>query len=252
MINFLFSAYRFSDLEIYLLRRLEKTYYLKRFEYKRWPEVYYIERRNYPYDIIEEEQTDMDYNTFNIDFLGVYVYNADLNGNSCFEGRIFLFKDRIERCAHLIADRLSMPEDIMTTYLNLIVLIHEFGHWYTHWCSKQNQKHRAENFQYSEKSVKETMAQLTVLWSLMKLNNTETKIISKIFDYLSSRQSPPYQRFKDLSRSYSKVQTIIKRYFRALEDPSLGINYLLYGKNSTQKLQTDTTNRTTQRLCGRK
>jgi len=233
--DFLFSSYRFNDLEIYLLKRLERKYFNKCFNSDLWPEVYYIDHKDYPFEKLEEELGEFP-NYHDIDYLGVYVYNKSLDSDSSdanlLEGRIFLFKDRIEGTSEKIAYCLELNDDSALEILKIIVLIHEFGHWYTHWCSKEKHLRRANNFNKASKSVKETMAQLTVLWALFKLNNDHIKMIKTVFEWLTERQSAPYQKYQLLGNQSSKIITIIKRYFYILDYMNDDFDFLWTGNKS--------------------
>jgi hypothetical protein len=170
---------------------------------------------------------------YNIDYLGLYV-----NGSSK-EGHIRIFRDRIISCARRIANNLNVNEYHVVNDLLTIVLIHEIGHWFTHSCHINNRRIRIKGFASQEKIIKESMAQLTVVWSMMKLKNDATKRINLVFDYLVERQPYPYQAFRELGKKQSHAKTILKRYGYIADDYEnnygLDFNYFLHGDKIYKK-----------------
>jgi len=228
------KPYRFNILECYLLKRIEKIYLDSAYAFYRWPEVYIGDIHDFPpinndkYDTINK-----DYNSHDIDYLGHYVYQ---NSN---EGHIRIYKDRIKDCAFRIAKNLGINGFHVMNDLLTIVLIHEIGHWFTHSCHVNNKNIRLKGFASQAEIMVESMAQLTVVWSMMKLKNDAIKRITLVFEYLVERQSYPYQAFKELGKKQTHVKTLLKRYGYIADDYEnnygLDFNYFLHGDKIYKK-----------------
>ena len=229
------KPYRFNILECYLLKRVEKIYLDSGYEFYRWPEVYFGNFEDFPQAKILDEEPELDNELYyyNIDYLGLYVYDYSK------EGHIRIFRDRIIRCARRIANNLKLNEYQVVNDLLSIVLIHEIGHWFTHSCHINNKRIRLEGFTSQEKIIKESLAQLTVVWSIMKLKNDAIKRINLVFDYLVERQSRPYQAFRELGKKQSHAKTLLKRYGYIADDYEnnygLDFNYFLHGDKIYKK-----------------
>lgn len=227
MIGINILAYRFSRLEQYLLSRTEKSFLKSGFEFDRWPEVYYgcfndFTKSKWLQN--DDHYIEKDYNIYNPDYLGMYVYDSGS------EGHILLFKDRIYKCADRISIKLNLNVTEVVDVLKAIVLIHEFGHWKTHWCHNVNTNQRRGKFINLSKVITESLAQLNVVWSIMKLKNKRIAHIKMVFDYLVSQQEWEYQEFLLLRNKQTHIKTILKRYANIL-DKGLGPDYLIYGTN---------------------
>lgn len=153
------KAYRFTEEE------LEKMMWLKKlfenngytFEPNRFPEVYYDD-----FDTVKDVFTWIESGHEGTpDYLGMYIYNFEKGfiGKPCDkskEGIIILFKDRIENyCSSSITSIDSV---------RFVVLMHELGHWLSHWPKKDNYNWRI-GFHLPNKHTKEALAQLIAYWS---------------------------------------------------------------------------------------
>jgi hypothetical protein len=226
------KPYRFSDLEFSLLSQTRKIFINTGYVFDRWPEIYFNDFDDFDnscndYDL---DEIGKDYNIYNPDLLGSYVY---VNGE---EGHIRLYKDRIRKCSIVIADQLNFHRHYVENTIRLIVLIHEIGHWLTHFCHSENYEIRREGFKNQEKIIKETLAQLCVLWTLNKQKKV-TKNEMIIFNHLVDHQPYPYKSFRDLGRKQTYIYTLLKRYERIADFNyhiyATSFDFLKYGKKST-------------------
>lgn len=151
------SAYRYSTPELEKIITLKKLFEENGYVFNpdRFPEVYYIDYEVYQQRYPEHETEDQE----SIDYLGVYVFNVD-GENTVFtqsqEGTIVLFKDRIEN----YCSRHSVSEDAV----RFVVLMHELGHWLSHWSIHENQQWSL-GFHLPNKRTKEALAQLIAYWA---------------------------------------------------------------------------------------
>jgi hypothetical protein len=234
MFNASIKPYRYNAFELFLLKRVEKIYIDSGYSFFRWPEIYFGNYKDFPNIKSDKEDTlEIDYNPYDIDYLGHYVYAHNK------EGHIRIYKDRIENSANRIAKNLGLAWiDVMNNLLT-IVLIHEIGHWVTHSCHTKNRRIRLQGFASQEKIIVESLAQLTVVWSTLKLKNEEIKDFNKVFDYLVDRQPYPYQEFRRLGNKQSHVKTLLKRYGYIADDYEFNFgydfNYFLNGNKIYKK-----------------
>jgi hypothetical protein len=126
-------SYRFSVEELEKMIWLKKEIFEKygySFKRNRFPEVYYCEVEEIKHLLPENLRGD----EMNPDYLGIYFdffpSSAGMSRNDYFggkseEGKIVLFKDRIEA---LCARNKSLSED----NVRFVVLMHELGHWMSH------------------------------------------------------------------------------------------------------------------------
>lgn len=237
------KPYRFSSNECYLLKRIEKVFLNSEYIFYRWPEIYFGNFDDFPHDrrsipqFDKEDEESGDLYFMKIDYLGVYIYEKNR------EGHIRIYRDRIIKSAKSIANDLKIPESEVINDLLTIVLLHEIGHWFTHYCHSINQIQRREGFAYQEKIIKESLAQLTVVWSIMRLRNKEIKRLSRIFDYLVDCQSYSYTAFKKLGSRQTHVKTLLKRYGYIADDHiynfGYDFNYFLNGIKVFKKRNTN-------------
>ncbi|MEX0596821.1 MAG: hypothetical protein WD512_09990 [Candidatus Paceibacterota bacterium] len=216
------------------------------FEFRpdRFPEVYYVEYEEFKSHC--EVIGNRDEGT--IDYLGVYVNRYDNHDyfqnygltpcSKSEEGFIVLFKDRIEHY--------SKRESLQDSSVRFIVLMHELGHWLTHWAfdrDKNNSfkdlnKNWSVGYHLNNKHTHESLAQLIAFWTcdmnidLLKalifltpkgMRNTE---ISKIIESGSLNDIPidvhdPYGRYwllKEISASdlLSKIKEL-RRFWMILD-----------------------------------
>ena len=210
------KAYRLSPDEIYHLKKIER--YGGTYSFQRWPEIYW---GNPPEEL---QFSDVPINSYDTDMLG--GYHSGKNA----EGHIELYQERITACADEIAIDLGL--DFETTYADLcyIVLMHEMGHWFTHWCHKDAFQYRRNGYLLQPTEVKETLAQLTVMWSFSRLSNAKVKRRKKIFFHLAEQQSQPYQHVLKFESFYTKRGTVLRRFNDLLDEKDWGIEYLLDGR----------------------
>ena len=228
------KAYRFSKLELSHMERLLQVFRASEYDLIRWPEVYYCDHKDlYPDDEIDtNDKLRYENNIYIPDYLGIYKFDIYR------EGFIVLFKDRIKDCSKRISNELSLDYYETFDAIKFIVLMHELGHWITHWCHTSNQIQRSINFHYQSTAVLESMAQLSFVWSIFGLKNAEIIKYREIFYYLVEHQPREYQMFLKLDNSTTKTKeerkfsnkaTIIKRYNKIL-DENLNFGFLLNGK----------------------
>lgn len=202
------SQYRLSNNELLLLNNLNEIYSKNGFYIDKWPEIYYCDYNiaKQHFEILDEEYPEDNY-IFNPDFLGIYRYNYNK------EGIIILFRDRILNASSIFHNknkRFNNLDEIITL-LKTKVLIHEIGHWLTHSCAIINKDEIL--FQYSAlpKVIKESLAQLTVIWSFYK-HKTEFEYKLESFARLFMPKQPkPYYEFNKIHHLYSP-EIILKRY----------------------------------------
>lgn len=219
--------YRFNPFEMDLLQRLTFKVYLnnQNFIMNRWPIIFWGDfdksnkkkKVNDDYDDFENR----DYNIYDIDLLGRYIYPKNQ------EGYIEIYGDRIHECALRISVNLNLDFQLTRSLLQSIVLLHEIGHWFSHYCFRDNLKHRMHIFPHQTKEIKETIAQLSVLWSVLRLKNQRVNTLRLIMDFLAPRQSWEYNQFLLLGKKYSKTSTILNRYVQLLDSENCDLNYLL-------------------------
>lgn len=230
----LISAYRLSDDEIYLMKKLEKVYNSQGCKINRWPEIYYANHNEFdnghPFDLKDRDGYLYDKGNnfeaiFITDYLGVYIYE---HGK---EGHIRIYKDRIEKCVKRISHALQIDFNEAIDVLRIKVLLHELGHWFSLWLFKEQNGSIAPNRTYSlSKEVVESLAQLSIPWSIQGLKNNLVKRINELFVWLVPKQPYAYGVFHNINVKPSHKATILKRYKAILNDPNKDIDYLLKGK----------------------
>lgn len=230
MITIPLEAYRLSMDELAYIKKLQELFEYNGYYFNRLPEIYYDlsdfcnERQRI---IDDEEECDIIYN---IDYLGVYVYQYDK------EGTITLYRNRIINCAEKIAFEIGISEKAVIEYLRMIVLFHELGHWITHWCHKKKQKARAKSYEKQSVEVKEIMAQLTVVWAIMNNNGSiMNKGVNEVFNALVEKQTKVYKKFRKFGQRFDPVK-IIKEYENLIESKD-NYNYLLNYSNFTSDIE---------------
>jgi hypothetical protein len=148
------------------------------------PEVYCDDLKNAIQIFPHVEHTKND-NT--PDHLGIYTYllkdDEDMANEELFqcaesyEGVIVLFEDRIKNWCN--GNQTFRESDV-----KLVVLMHELGHWLTHWAySKIDDKNLANweiGFNRNITHTKEAFAQLIAYWACEKLGEKYTDILLKL------------------------------------------------------------------------
>lgn len=225
------TPYQFSQFELDKMNRLHDAFLkYNLFTVERWPKVYWGTRSesDRPYEDEESPDstrpTERNYNVkYRTDYLGVYRFERHK------EGVIELYSDRISDCAKSMAKELNFDFELTFELLRAIVLLHELGHWFTHWCIRDNKFHRQSAFALiaEDKFITETMAQLAVIWGCGTLKNQKVRTMLKLMDELGNRQPPPYFQYKKLGKKTSKRSTIQKRYLLLLDRLNIDVEYLL-------------------------
>lgn len=161
------KAYRFNDVEMSRLTWLKQCFNSNGFDFTglRHPEVYYADFNELDMPIKSQEKIK---NDILPDYFGVYQYQCKytdnesiLNAESPFEsssqeGRIILFKDRIEEFCN--------KRNLLVDNVNFVVLMHEWGHWVTHW-PKYRKFNWHKGFHRPLTMTKEGLAQLIAFWA---------------------------------------------------------------------------------------
>jgi hypothetical protein len=225
------KPYQFSQFELGKMNRLHDAFLkYKLFTVERWPSIYWGNRSesDRPYGDDENqdnsERIGRDYNIkYQTDYLGVYRHKSH------DEGVIELYSDRISDCAKSISIRLEMDFDLTLELLRATVLLHELGHWFTHWCILDNKYQRQSAFAIiaQDKFITETMAQLAVIWACEGLKKQKDKMLKIIMDDLANHQPPPYYQYKKLGKKTGQRSRIQNRYLKLLDLGNIDIDYLL-------------------------
>ncbi len=222
------KSYRFTHEEHDYMRNLRKNYLKFGYEFTRWPEVYWVHSefgQNTEVFIEKINRVDEEDPYCNPDYLGVYQYGYGT------EGIIKLYSDRIAEASERLAGYLKIDPIYTRDLLKFKVLMHELGHWFTHWCHTDNRNNRQSEFSNQGRVVVETMAQLTVVWAIKGRNNKFTRDVNKLFDFMVPRQPYEYKQFKRLGKKVTHMGTLLKRYNRILDYLTDDEEFLLTGKS---------------------
>lgn len=222
-----------------LLRRLTFDVYLKNqhFTMDRWPIIYWgdFDRSNRDYSLNStgdlNENSNYENRRFDIDLLGCYIYSKDN------EGEIEIYRDRIYVCAKEISMVLDLDFELTRNLLQTIVLLHEIGHWFSHCCFNSNTRHRMYVFTYQTSEIKETIAQLSVIWPTLGLRNKKVNTLREIMEFLSHNQSWPYRQYLRLGKKNSKKSTILNRYVQLLDSENCDLDFLLLERNKMNPIR---------------
>jgi hypothetical protein len=235
------TAYRFSDIELFYIRKLYTIYSEKVNLSHRLPEIYmgdFFEFQNSndlrKVEEIENENPDM--YIYNPDYLGFYEHYIGS------EGKIYLYTDRIKKLSMKYSNRFNIDFQYCYDIVLFIVLFHELGHWINHWVLKHNLDATGRVYDNLGLETKETFAQLNLLFALKGYNNEFVRDIKKVFFHLVQHQPRPYQVFlhtkgtKDKQGNFSPSITTIGRYIKLLdilnyELVSDEFRFILTGKN---------------------
>jgi len=160
------TAYRFSAQEINKMLWLKDLFTKNGYNVDRFPEVYYdtFENARKVFPHLEETQEGI----MNPDAYGVYVYGLDGSGKTATskEGVVILFSDRIGNYSRLSG---NVQADIQ-----FVVLMHELGHWFSHWPCADNLRW-VYGFHFPNKRTKEALANIIAHWCC-----TETSRLEKV------------------------------------------------------------------------
>jgi hypothetical protein len=196
------------------------------FEFDRYPLIYwgdFDEAKRLPGFTKTNDKDrldDFDGDIYDIDLLGCYIYNQE----ECY---IEIYCDRIKDCAVSISVGLGLDFVETRSLLQTIVLLHEMGHWFTHYCLKTNHAQSIEYFKYQTEDIKETVAQLSVIWSTLGLTNARIKRMLEIMAFLTKHQSRPYTQYLKLGKRYTRKLTILNRYVALLNLRNCDLEFLL-------------------------
>ena len=241
------TAYRFSDVELFYIRKLFSIYGKKVDINHRLPEVYmgdFLEFQNTNTNVVGEIEELVDDNfdssifskLSNPDYLGFYQYQIGS------EGKIYLYTDRIKDLSERYVNRFNLEFEYCYDIILFIVLFHELGHWINHWVFKNNSDVTGSVFSNLEIETKETFAQLNLLFALKGHNNKFVRDIREVFFHLVQHQPRPYQVFihtkgtKDKQGNFSPSITTISRYIKLLDILNFELvsdefRFILTGKN---------------------
>jgi hypothetical protein len=232
-------AYRFSPEE--LLKMLELKKILQndneklnfKFEFDRFPEVYF---KNMEYELSNNPKIEDKYKqngkidlykyvnseSFNINRLGVYRSSKTKLGclNVTNEGKIILFKDVIKVYAQC---KKIDEKDVL-----LIVLMHELGHWVSHWPIANKSNWRI-GYNTLHKKTHEAIAQF-IAYKLIEGNDK----LKNVFELMKhKKEDSPYRLYEnlisqDISEILNKILDLRKHHYlndsaqyRYLADSSL-------------------------------
>jgi hypothetical protein len=158
----LLAAYRFSSVELEKMNWLKSVFEKNGYAFKpnRFPEVYYADFKEVE-DLFPEKQreeiVDPDALGYYFDFFKqVPASKEEEFWTKSEEGKIILFKDRIEA---FCARNRSLSEE----GVRFVVLMHELGHWMCHWAEFSGRRW-IYGFQFPNRFTKEALAQLIAYW----------------------------------------------------------------------------------------
>lgn len=246
MIKYDITSYRLTKTELFYLNNFIKIYSRKIDFTNRLPEIYFGNFLDFFHgdnvsDQIHPKEEDLFSDDIlssisSPDYLGFYEYPDG------YEGKVYLYKDRIKELAIRYSITYNKDYKVCFDAILFIVLFHELGHWVTHWLLKSSTDKKAYIFTNLDTEIKETMAQLNVLYVLKGYNNKLVNEIRDVFFNLVKRQPTPYQVFietkgtKDKKGYFSPSITTLNRFIKLLEikttmDLHDDFEFLLTGKN---------------------
>lgn len=179
------KAYRFSEYEFNRMIELKNIFEANNYKICRFPEIY-----------IDNEHMLFDENIkkINIDKLGCYLFDIK-NDNSTSEGIIIIYTKSIEFFCHSIfKQRIHLDINKLIDAVKLIVLIHELGHWLSHW-PEYFEKNWSQGYNDEKPMTHESLAQIMVCWAIK-----ENDFIKSVFEkYLTPYENEnPYSLYKGL------------------------------------------------------
>lgn len=170
------KAYRFSEFEMSRMNNLKNIFDSNNFITNRFPEVY-----------IDEEFTfdDNDITNLNIDKFGCYKFNI-FKANETEEGIVIIFTKAIESYSKIYG--------LNHNDVKLIVLMHELGHWFTHWSLFQN-SNWAKGYGLERPITHETLAQIITYWAVKDIDEINTVFENNL---TPSDEKNPYNLYKKI------------------------------------------------------
>ena len=239
------TAYRYSDIELFYIKKLYSIYGKKVDFNLRLPEVYMgefleFQNSNDLRDVKKNEYDNSDRSIFstlsNPDYLGFYEHYIGS------EGKIYLYTDRIKDLSMRYSNWFNIEYQYCYDIVLFIVLFHELGHWINHWVIKDKLDDSGWVYDNLELETKETFAQLNLLFALKGYNNEFVRDVRKVFFHLVQFQPRPYQGFlqtngtKDKQGNFSPSLTTIGRYIKLVDILNYELvndefKFILTGKN---------------------
>lgn len=150
------NSYRFSNEEMKKMIWLNELFDDNGFTIERFPEVFYdtFEKACEVFPSLKENNEQ----DGTPDYLGVYIYTCEDNTfGKTEEGIIILFSDRIYNYSSLVG--------LSESCVRFVVLMHELGHWLSHWPCGNNLRWLF-GFQLPIKRTKEALANIIAYWCL--------------------------------------------------------------------------------------
>lgn len=158
-----FDAYRFSEQELIKMLCLKNLFASNGFVFNpdRFPEVYFTDfenyRKYYPEFELGPEGTPDYLGIYRFGFRGIDDTEKPLQCAETEEGFIVLFKDKIEAY--------SQSTGMNETDVRFVVLMHELGHWFTHWAIDEKGKNWSVGYHLDNNYTHEALAQLIAYWA---------------------------------------------------------------------------------------
>ena len=198
------QAYRFSEQEMNKMIELKKIFEENGFEINRFPEVY-----------IDEEYCldELDNLYENPDRFGCYKFFVN-DEKTTQEGIIIIYSKAIkDYCSKL---------ELNKNHFALIVLMHELGHWLSHW-PKCNNQNWSDGYSADDKKSHESFAQLIAYWAAD--GNPE---LEKTLTYLTPTDPEnPYYLYNNL-KEFSKINILKKLRIVRIAFQTKKLDYELY------------------------
>lgn len=196
------QAYRFSEQEMHKMIALKKIFGENKYNIDRFPEVYIDE--NY---VIDEK----DFLYLDIDKLGCYEYTSN-EDNTTEEGFIIIYSSAIEMYCKAIK--------IKSDDVKFVVLMHELGHWLTHWSYKDNSNWANGYKADIHNKTHESLAQLIAFWAVTGIPELEDTLYKLTPKNLKSPYSL-YVNLKDFSQYNILRKLYIIRSFKDKNDDEM-------------------------------
>jgi hypothetical protein len=177
------QSYNFNSNDFFSqgMNKLKELFLNNGYLVYRWPEIYLDD-----YDVFKNNYGEIRSNNENTpDYLAVYT-DFGLDGEK--EGIVVLFKDRI----HSFCKRKKLNFDDVC----FVVLMHELGHWLTHWPLYNGE---SWTVYYGNNDIKthESLAQLIAYW-MVDGNQVLEKILND--DLTPNNINDPYYLYNNLKR----------------------------------------------------